>query len=123
MSISSRCSGHQVTKYTKTQTTGSALGLKEEYTATETTLTCRVVPQFKYRGMPQERQMLAQQGVLVPYTIYFSSDPALDERHGLLWGETFMRVVGPARDAHGAGRLYILQADALSIDNANATIA
>ena len=117
MSIASRCSGHFFTIQRLRKDVGPELGTHRVYEDTADTLEGRAVPGFP-RWIGLEDQLLQQQ-IRAPHTIYFSSDPGINETNRLIWtngNNTIMRVIAIPKDAHGMGRLFSVLVDAMSVD-------
>ena len=117
MTIASRCSGHFFTVQRLRKDVGNELGAIRTYENTATTLEGRAVPGWP-RWIGLEEQLLQQQ-IRLPHTVYFSSDPGINETNRLIWtngNNTALRVIAVPKNAHGMDRLFSVLADAMSLD-------
>lgn len=112
MSIASVTSRHSVTVLERSETSGAQMGRSTTYVAANTR-TCTVVPGHGRNYDP----LLKQKGAGTPYTLYFSSNPHINETMRLQWENTVLRVVGLMQNAHGQDRLWIVRAEAHTDDN------
>lgn len=112
MSIASVTSRHTVTILNPTESQGSQMGRNTTYTAGNT-LTCTVVPGWGGKVDP----LLLQRGAFARYTLYFASNPHVNETLRLRWENTVLRPVGLMQNAHGQDRLWIVRAEAHTDDN------
>jgi hypothetical protein len=94
-----QCKVHDVTIRTHTTSRGTAGGTIR-VASTVKTATCRIQPLTA-----RESNELLQHGMRVTHRAYFADDPAVDEKHWLLFGMRSLWVVG-VRNLDELGQLW-----------------
>ncbi len=96
------CKTHSLTKYAWVDARGTSGGKQPTYPETgATALRGWVQP-----ASASDQMEAMQRDYNITDTIYFSSNPSLKDKDGLLWGTKWLIVRGGAVDVAGLGEMY-----------------
>ena len=114
------CRRHTVTVLERTETQGAQMGRVRTWAPASPTP--RVLDCTAVQGQPRDQRLLGQDGVVIPYTLYFGSDPVLNETQRLKLGNVVLRLQGLTANQNGCDLLWVQLAEARTDDNPSADV-